>query len=216
MDVLITVIEGVPGGLLATAITIFVVRLLPPRIKISPQVATIWSPELGELRNRFKVINKSRRPIVDLKFELMIVYYKDRRVRTVIVPSERPEPLSIPGRKMKTGRGVYSFTRGETLIDDLLDRAAVSDGYCALRLRVFGRDSWSGLGRQFEMDYRRPFEGTLEYGTFGRHVSLEVQPAEPAHERWSKKLDRAREIASRTSSLTPADLPDEEDEPDFS
>lgn len=201
MDTLIAILEGVPGALLATVLTVLAVRLLPPKIEISPLIATMWSDERGGLRNRFKMVNKSRRAIVDLKFELVIEYSKEGKPRTKLVEPERPEPISISGRNRKKGEwGDYTVAHGEDLIEDLIKRIAVSEGGCTLRLRVFGRDSLSGMGKQFQMTYGRLFDGTFVYGTFKDGASLEVQSAKP-HERWSERLAQAKTAIQSSTVL---------------
>ena len=191
MNVLNAILEGIPGALLATLITVLAVRLLPPRIKISQQIATMWSDERSALRSRFKIVNMSRRTIVELRFELVILYYKDGKTRTLLVSPERPEPISIAGRDKKRKEwGDYVVAYDEKLLDDLIQREAIGDKGCELRFRVFGRDSFSGAGKQFQMKYERLFDGTFVYGAFEDDMSMEIEHRCP-HERWSQKLSQA-------------------------
>jgi hypothetical protein len=137
-------------------------------------------------------VNKSRRAVVDVKFELVIEYSTEGQKRTKLVRPERVEPMSISGfNKKRDEWGDYKITHGEDLIEEVSRYTVVSDGNCTLRLRVFGRDSLSGMGKQFEMRYSRPLDGSIVYGKFEDGVSLEVQRAQP-HKRWSKRLVEAR------------------------
>lgn len=204
MDAIITILEGVPGALLATILTVLAVRLLPPKIEISPLISIIWSDEREELRSRLKIVNKSRRTVVDLKFELVIVYTKEGRERIKLVNPERPEPISISGRNRKKGEcGEYTIAHGEGFIEDLIKRTGVASGDCILRFRVFGRDALSGMGKQFQAKYDHLFDGTIMYGRWEDGASLEIQPIRPDG-RWSEKLNRAKSAAQAAAELNGA------------
>jgi hypothetical protein len=184
MSDLIEILDGVVGGFVATGLTVSAVRLLlPPRIKISTQIATASPVEHGASQSRIKLMNNSYRAIVDLKFEFTILYERGGRKLIRPVPT-RPEPMLIPGRRLirgqkeHSGTGIYTITHGKNLLDILEDRKGKGGGKCTLRLRVFGRDAVSGFGRQFEVNYDYPCKENFVYGNFKHGRSLVVEKPE--------------------------------------
>jgi len=208
VDVLIAILEGILGALLATVITVLAVNLVQPKLRISPSIATRWSNEAGELRANFKIVNQARRPIVDLRFELVILYRnEDGKLKNTLVERQRPEPMFISGRSRKRHQhGDYVIAYGADLLDKIIHREVPGEGRCGLRLRIFGRDGLSGKGRRFEMKYDDLFGGTIVYGSFEPNASLMVTAGVDANPQWAEKLVQAKAALTGASGAVEAAL----------
>lgn len=205
MDVTIAILEGIPGALLATALTVLFVHFIRPRIDISPYITAKWSEELNSLRYGFKIVNKSRRPLVDLRFELIIQYPNEAgRPKNVPIERKAAPPMSITGRNPKKGdAGDYIITYPAELMDEIIKRELPGDGRCKLRLRIFGRDGWSGTGKQFQMTYDQLFDDRIIFGAFERGAGLAVIASPQPHPQWTQKINEAKALLrGQTSSLT--------------
>ena len=139
---------GVVAGLVASLIWFAAFRIVRPRVKIAPRAA--WEPSSGVVR--IKILNRARRDLVDIQFQLDVVRplvdpkgisYALMRVRLLTEP-----PVILVGRSASGEDNAYRL--GAQL--DPLDVFS-EDRSQFVRLRVFGRDSVSGVGRVAEARY---------------------------------------------------------------
>ncbi|MGW5848891.1 hypothetical protein ACWFQ8_13235 [Streptomyces sp. NPDC055254] len=166
-------------------------RLFRPRIKISSDIAAKWSVEGQGLRYSMKLVNRSRRMLVDLRFELVLVYENSEgRTKTKLIMRNRPDPMSIKGRSWRKQTenvsGVYTVAYSEDIIGLVAARTLGGTRPAHLRFRCFARDGMSGIGKQFEMKYEGPLEHML-YGNFEKGKGRRVTREEP-HEGWTRKM----------------------------
>lgn len=187
MDLLIGIGEKSISALVASALSLLGLRLLRPRIGISPQIVSWWSEENQEMRYSIKIVNKSRRGLVEPRFELTLLYENSEgRTKSKFIPRGRPDPMAIHGRKKgKRGGellGDYVVTYGGKDADPLLlaeQRTGGNTDRARLRFRCFVRDSFSAVGRQFETEYEFSRQAVV-FGSFDRGYALTVTPREPS------------------------------------
>ena len=190
VDFWLRIAEKVVVAASASTLSLVGMRLFRPRIKISPDVAAKWSVEGQGLRYSMKLVNRSRRMLVDLRFELVLVYENSEgRSKTKLIMRNRPDPMSIKGRSWRKQTenvsGVYTVAYSEDILGLVAARTLGGTRPAHLRFRCFARDGMSGIGRQFEMKYEGPLEHIL-YGNFEKGKSRRVTREEP-HEGWTRK-----------------------------
>ncbi|MCJ1680015.1 hypothetical protein MTF65_22245 [Streptomyces sp. APSN-46.1] len=191
VDLLISIAEKVVVAVSASGLSLVGMRLFRPRIKLSPDIAVRWSEHRQGLRYNLKLVNKSRRVLVDLRFELVFVYENSEgRHKTKLIARARPDPMSIKGRSWKKQTtnvsGAYTVAYSEDIIAVIAERTLAGTRAAHLRFRCFARDGMSGIGRQFEMKYEPPL-ASLVYGNFEKVKSRKVIREEP-HDGWTAKL----------------------------
>ncbi|WP_436791975.1 hypothetical protein [Yinghuangia sp. YIM S10712] len=186
MDLLIGIGEKSLSALAASALSLLGLRLLRPRIDISRQITSWWSDEHQEMRYSIKIVNKSRRGLVEPRFELTLLYENaEGRTKSKLIPRGRQDPMAISGRKKgkRSGEllGTYVVTYGGEDADLLFlagQRTGGTADRARFRFRCFVRDSFSAVGRQFEMEYE-PLSRTVVFGSFDRGYELTITPREP-------------------------------------
>jgi len=144
------VATGVFSSLAASILWLALFRAVRPKIDISAQITEDATGD-GR-RNQIKIINRTTRPVYDIKIELSEIRPKRTRggivQRKFLIPVENA-PFMLPGRvrRDKEYANCYRLT-----IHDL--RAHINGGDSDyLRLRVLARDSLSGIGKVFEQRY---------------------------------------------------------------
>jgi hypothetical protein len=152
MTTLWAIVIGVLSSVVASAIWLAALRGLRPNLEISP---VIVQDPAAPSSFRIKIINKSRRAVVDVSFELAVMRPERARGGTVTmrktVRLAGPPPLIIPGRRRGGDEGMYRI-RVNADLRSILER----DDRHSIRLRVFGRDEWSGVGAVAQREYHDP------------------------------------------------------------
>jgi len=172
-----TILYGAVASLVASG-TFFAILLgLRPRFSIAPSISVVTT-STGRLVYRFKVVNRTRRPLVDVKLQLF------RDTPTKVPGGHRPlhtlrrinlaysEPLVIVGRKR--GDPEARHARRFVAEDDLLAHWP-DDQRASLLLRITCRDGITGTFRQKEQEFR--LHDTLQHGVFAFGDSLSVVEA---------------------------------------
>lgn len=163
---------------LATSILFILIlqRYFTPRIEISPQIARGKSTLNDKTIYRIKILNKGRRAVVDNKAQLHILKrfaMGERYIwKTEFLELKRPDPLAIESashEKEPTPNAFRFLTYAE------LEKKWRRDHIQIIRFRIFTRDSWSGIGRLFVMDYSSR-KGTIVEGEFAPGESFEIRP----------------------------------------
>lgn len=146
------IVLGVVSGFIASAVWLVTLRGLRPWIEISP---VIVEDSTAPGCFRIKIVNRSRRAVVDMAFELVIMRPERTKGGTVnmrrIVRVAGPPPLILAGRKRGRDENTYRIR-----VDANLRGILEQDDRRFVRLRVFGRDVVSGLGRVAERQYHEP------------------------------------------------------------
>ncbi|MEU9415091.1 hypothetical protein [Streptomyces sp. NPDC051000] len=197
VDLLIGIAEKVVVAVSASTLSLVGMRFFRPRVKLSPEMTVRWSEEAGGLRYGIKLVNKSRRTLVDIKFELVLVYKNtEGRNKTKLIKRNRPDPMSIKGRSWRrkpeadSVAGVYTIAYAEDVIAMIAERTAGGTRPAHLRFRCFARDGMSGIGRQFEVKYEPALEA-MAYGVFEKGKGFRIEREEP-HAGWTDRPARFR------------------------
>lgn len=99
MNLIVSVTTGAVASLVDSLIWFLALRIVRPRVDISQEIAEEVSPE-GTVSYRIKVVNRTRRAVVDLRLELSVItptrakggpVYRGQRL---VIENE---PLLIPG-----------------------------------------------------------------------------------------------------------------------
>lgn len=197
MDLLLGIAEKSASALAASGLSLLGLRLLRPRIKISPEISAWWSEEKQGIRYSIKIVNKTRRALVEPRFELTLFYPNSQgRTKSMLIHRGRPDPMSISGRKKRKSDGkqlgVYTIAYGGDDADLLAlagNRTRGQADKASFRFRCFVRDGFSGIGRQFEMTYELPAR-TIVFGTFEQKGSVKITPSESV-QAWQDKVAAA-------------------------
>lgn len=163
---------GVIGSLTASVIFLLLARSFRPRIEISRKIA-----EWGSDDNRshvIKILNHSKRSVVDLRFELLLITLKS--VPDGVLRSTRPISLSKPEAFILHGFSKADkdarFARRIVVNEDLND-VWTNDEQQFLVFRVYGHDEVSGLAKLFEVEYRT-IRNSMVSGQFHSGNTLEI------------------------------------------
>jgi len=144
MEILIAITLGILGSIIASFIMIFMMFNIKPKISISPEIA--WGKNNdGITTYKIKVVNNSKRPVIDLQAELQIV----RLFNTPTGISK--DSLNIPLRKAQVmmlssyGKSNHSddFSFRFLTEEPLMDKWEDKNG-SFLRFHLRATDSLSG------------------------------------------------------------------------
>lgn len=167
-------LTGTVASLIASA-TFFGLTLgFRPRFEISPYVAHHDLPSGSQYR--FKLVNRSRRPMVDVDLKAFIdtpvkvpgSHVPVHRLRRLALNTT--DPIAISGRRK--GDSQARHARRILLSCDLLQEWP-DDQAASLVLRITCRDGWTGTFRQAEQVF--PLHTQIRAGTFGFGDSLNVE-----------------------------------------
>ncbi|MER6957925.1 hypothetical protein [Streptomyces sp. NPDC000618] len=197
MDLLIGIVEKTASALAASGLSLLGLRMLRPRIDISPEISAWWSEEKQDFRYSIKISNKTRRALVEPRFELTLLYPNERgATKSKLIPRGRPDPMSISGRKKDKVNdkelGTYTIAYGGQEADLLLlagQRTRGDANRAHFRFRCFVRDGLSGIGRQFETKYEVPAD-SIVFGTFKKGRVFDIDEQAPNQE-WTEKVAAA-------------------------
>lgn len=167
-------VTGVLSGMVASLLFLLALRQFRPKVSISPFIAREVD-SLGEIRYRFKVVNRSFRPAVDVGVYL----YRDRPRKVFggvsAIHCLKRIPLSdihinlIPGRRIrdKDARHARRY-----LCDADLLAYWPSDEFESVVLKVVCRDGFTGVCRIVEQRFE--LHSTIRDGHFAFGDNLEV------------------------------------------
>ena len=169
-----TLITGVLSGMVASLLFLFALRQFRPKISISPFIARDVN-SLGKVRYRFKVVNRSFRPAVDVAVYL----YRDRPRKvsggTSAIHVLKRIPISdihinlIPGRRI--GDREARHARRYNCDADLLEYWP-DDEFESVVLKIVCRDGFTGVCRVVEQRFE--LHSTIRDGVFAFGDSLDV------------------------------------------
>ncbi len=151
MEIWIAIVIGIVGGVVSSTIFYFLLRGLKPSIEISPYIARV--DRNGTIYYDFKIINKSKRPLVDVRAHASLakrVYAEGGPIyQTERIPLIRDKYFELGGFSLQDQNADYAL-RFATQSD--LGSAWASDSD-HVKLRVIATDSVSGFSKAFVQQY---------------------------------------------------------------
>ncbi len=168
MENLFAIIIGVLSSFISSIIFLFTLSRLRPRIDISKMISKDIDSN-GKPIYRIKVINRNKRPIINIKAQLTLVKPwmspGGAIIKSTDIKLKRSDPIEIAkyDRNDKEASFAYRFLTYED-IDNLWG----DDKQRYLRFRIFASDSLSGLGKVFKQNYHIKrsaiVDGDFEFG----------------------------------------------------
>lgn len=175
----VSIVTGVLSSLVASLVWLIGLRRVRPDIEIGPALAeelheTAEGPP--ERSYVIKFLNRGRRSVVDLQFELVLI--RPRRTQGGLVDMRNrldvagTPPLSIPSysRGDKESHNAYRVRTYEDL-RTLLEQ----EPNAFIRFRVFARDEWSAIGKVFEYRFHEPATD-IRRGKFAKGQTFDIVP----------------------------------------
>ena len=172
MEILLSFALGAAGSLIASAVFLAVIRNYRPNLIISPEIAKISEPSRTEYT--IKILNKGKRSVINLKFELLIVTNKfvpdGTLSSTKKLKLEKDYafvlcPYSKKDRDAKYARRIY--------MTENLDKLWADDDQSFIVFRVYGHDELSGFAKLFEKEFRKK-KVVIKEGEFHFGDSFEI------------------------------------------
>lgn len=174
IDYLVSVSIGVLSSFVASLIFLLFLTRVRPKIEISDKIAKSVSPT-GEPIYRIKIINKTRRSIINVKAELQLVTPTVTPggiiQKTKTIPLKRSEIMEISKFDLKDKTAGYAF---RFVIYENLEELWKDETRSFLRFRVYAVDSLSGFGRVFVKEYHTK-RNSIKEGDFEFGNSLEIK-----------------------------------------
>ena len=183
IDILEQLAIGSVAGVIGAAIFLVVLSFLRPRIRVSSVITGEPSgPADAPLTYRFKVVNMSRRPCVDVSIRAWRVIEHTipgekagtfgKRRRLTEIDLKRRDGGMIPGYdKNDTNSSYAKQVRFTQQAIDVLNQEAGA----YLLVAVVARDGWSGFPKSVQQEYR--LNTQVEKGkTFAAGKSMNLKP----------------------------------------
>ncbi len=180
MNFAIPLLIGIFSGFIASLVFVMFFSRIRSSIEISNKICYSHTTMLfddereGKKVFEIKIINRTRRPVINLRAELQLVsqrftkggpvqYWKD-------IDLVRPDPIRIEKYDKKDTEGLYAF-RFRTFED--IDKLWSDDENAFLRFRIATTDSLSGFSKVFVRNYYTK-KDTLVEGRFASGDSFEI------------------------------------------
>lgn len=142
---------GVAGSLVASAVFLFALFLLRPKIVFSPHIADQSKP--NDVVYGFKIINKSRFPVTHLEFQLTLITPKAVPngvvLRNRLIELNKDKIFEVGGFSKRDKDAHYALRVGTA---ENLSSICTSDGQY-LYFTVTAQHSLSGFSRVFTKYY---------------------------------------------------------------
>jgi len=152
----VTILIGVFSSLVASILFLLFISRIRPNIEISSSIANIPVPEAHKsLEYNIKVINRNKRPVINVRAELCLVTIKQIPNGSLYVTTDiklkRNNIFEIAAfnKKAKAAEYAFRFTTFENL-----DKIWKNDTKSFIRFRIYATDALTGFGRVFTHDYR--------------------------------------------------------------
>ena len=165
---LFSVIIGVLSSVIASLIFLSFLTRVRPKLEISDKIAKGKSLTTGDIIYRIKVINKSRRPVINVKAQLHlitpIVIPGGMLLKSKEIPLKRSEVMYLEKFDPSDKQAKYAFrftTYGN------IENIWKDDRQSFLRFRIIATDSISGFTKVFVKNYHIKSlikEGEFEFG----------------------------------------------------
>lgn len=174
MTLLSTLFFGVLASLVASLVFLTGMRVMRPKLAISPDIARTPSDDGGN-RFRIKIVNMGKRAAVDLT----VLAYLDhprkvpggeiRVLKKLTVNSSQGTVL--PGKNKSDSKARHAR---RIRFNDDLDALWANEQQNSILIRVYARDGVSGYLSEYEMVY--PLRRHIKDGSFEFGDSLAVVP----------------------------------------
>lgn len=174
IEYILAIIIGVLSSAVACLIFLLFLSRIRPKIIISDQIAKEKSIK-GSIAYRIRVINKTHRPIMDIKAQLhrvtLIVVPGGTIPKVKEIPLKRSEIMELPkfDPRDKEANYAYRFVTYENVEEIWGD-----DTKSYLRFRIYAKDSLSGFGKVFIKNYHTK-RNSIKEGSFKVGNSLEIR-----------------------------------------
>jgi hypothetical protein len=177
MGTLESVVVGILSSVAASVLWILMLSRLTPKLSISPVIAEDPETDPETPVFRIKVVNRSRRAAMDLRFQvdLMTFRVKGGNVNRRVPLKCGNAPLMFPryDRSDKDHGNAYRLRINSDIRKLLREQPNAS-----IRLQIFARHELSGMGKVFEQRYFHP-NSEIVTGTFVRGQDLALIPEQP-------------------------------------
>ena len=163
------IIVGIVSSLVASLLFLYMLRLLPPNISISSEVAKTTLSD--ENVYSIKVKNEGRRDAINLRAELLLLVPQSVEGGEIYKVGKIPlqaDSLFRLGKYSKQDRSLSYAFRFVTKSD--LEREWLSNKKSFLRFVVFAQDSFSGFPKIFIKEFHSQYHDIIE-GDFDRGLS---------------------------------------------
>jgi hypothetical protein len=173
-DYLLAIIIGVLSSFVASLLFLFFLTGVRPNIVISDQIAKSKSSTTGELVYIIKVINKTKRPIIDIKAQLHLINLVVmpggviRNTNKIELKTSEIMEISKFDFEDKMANYAYRFVVNEN-IEQKWDNSQ-----SFLRFKISAKDSLSGFSRVFGKNYHTKIN-SIQEGKFEAGSSLEIK-----------------------------------------
>jgi hypothetical protein len=169
------ILLGILSSIVASTLWILALSRLRPRLVISPQIAEDPEATSGSPAFRIKVVNRSRRAAMDLRFHVDLM--TPLRVKGGNV--NRRFPLKCGNAPLMFPRYDRSNTEHDNAyrlrINSDIRQLLKENPNSSIRLQIFARHELSGMGKVFEQRYYHP-HSEIVVGSFVRGQDLTLVP----------------------------------------
>lgn len=163
---------GVFGSIIASMIFLAALRSFRPKLEISNVIARNKSD--GVKKFTIKILNKGKRSVVDLRFELLLMTKQSIKGgelrKATVIPLAKNHAFILYG--FSHGDREFRYARRINISDDL-DKTWRTDDQQYLLFRVYAHDEVSGLAKLFETEFRTK-RNSIEDGIFTGGDTFEV------------------------------------------
>jgi len=178
LSILLALASGIVSSSLASFIFIKYLSNLVPKIEISEYISK--QEESGKIVYRVKVINKTRRPIINVKLNMHLVFVRVggggirngggviKRLVPVALATESVPEIAAFNPKDNEADYACRFRTYKDIETNLNDE----NENCYVRLTFSAVDSFSNFGKVYVQRYYR---GSVREGSFGHGESLSVE-----------------------------------------
>ena len=176
------IVLGIIVGVISNFCFLTVLWRLKPRIEISPTIAKGKSTVNGQTIYRFKVVNKTRNDLVDIRAELHLMK-KYQVCRDSIVKSKRlslkqGNPIVIEKFRRWHSSTEYAF---RFLSYEDIEKEWADFNADSLRLRIFARNAFWGVSAIVSQRYDN-LEHLIKEGDFAKGYTFEIFPGANAEQ----------------------------------
>ncbi|WP_156786032.1 hypothetical protein [Archaeoglobus veneficus] len=165
---LLSIIIGVISSVIASLLFLLFLTRVRPEIEISNQIAKGKSLTTGDTIYRIKVINKTRRPIINIKAQLHLVtpitVPGGILLKSKEIPLRRSEIMYLEKFDPNDENAEYAF---RFVTYENIEEIWKDDKRSFLRFRICATDSISGFTKVFIKEYHTKSlirEGEFEFG----------------------------------------------------
>ena len=171
------IVLGVVSSVMASVVWIIALSRITPKLVISTEIAEDPRAEGSAPVYRIKVVNRSRRAAMDLRFQLDLmtpIRAKGGNVnrRTQLVCGNAPLMFPRFRRSDKEHDNAYRLR----VVSDIRKLLAENPN-SSIRLQIFARHEVSGMGKVFQQRYFHPASEII-LGSFVRGQALTLVPEE--------------------------------------